>query len=173
VSLRRTFRGLERSDCVFIAHVNGAALGGGTELALACDLRTIAPTGSLGLTEVTLGIIPGAGGTQRLTRLLGVGRAKEIILTGRRIGPDEALALGLVSKVGGLDDALALATRIAANAPIAVAAAKHAIDEGSTLDLDAGLTLERQQYERTLGTADRLEGLAAFAEKRPPAFRGK
>jgi enoyl-CoA hydratase/carnithine racemase len=173
VSLRRAFRGLEKSDCVFIAHVNGAALGGGTELALACDLRTIAPSGSLGLTEVTLGIIPGAGGTQRLTRLLGVGRAKELILTGRRIGPDEALALGLVSKVGGLDDALALATRIAANAPIAVAAAKHAIDEGSTLDLDAGLTLERQQYERTLGTTDRLEGLAAFAEKRPPAFRGK
>ena len=172
--LRGTFRALEKSDRVFIAYINGAALGGGTELALACDLRVIAPSASMGLTEVTLGIIPGAGGTQRLTRLVGVGPAKELILTGRRVNADEALALGLVSQVGTLEDALVVAERIAANAPLAVAAAKHAIDEGAAaLDLDAALTLERQQYELTMGTQDREEGLAAFAQKRRPIFRGQ
>ena len=175
--LRRAFRAMERSDCVFVAAVNGTALGGGTELALACDLRVAAPSAELGLTEVKLGIIPGGGGTQRLSRLLGPGRAKDLVLTGRRVGAAEALALGLVNRVapegGLLQTAAELASAITANAPIAVAAAKHAIDEGYSLPLDDALALEHRQYEQTLRTEDRLEGLAAFAEKRPPLFKGR
>ncbi|MEW6430384.1 MAG: enoyl-CoA hydratase-related protein [Myxococcota bacterium] len=172
-TLRDTFRALEKADTVFIAYVNGAAFGGGTELALCCDLRVMAPTAEMGLTEVKLGIIPGAGGTQRLPRLIGQGPAKDLILTGRRVAADEALRLGLVHRVGTLDDALALARSVCGNAPIAVGAAKHAIDDGAHLDLDAALELEQQLYQRTLGTEDRLEGLKAFAEKRPPVFRGR
>ena len=171
--LRRTFRALELSDTVFIAYVNGAAFGGGTELALSCDLRVMAPTAEMGLTEVKLGIIPGGGGTQRLPRLIGRGRAKDLILTGRRVGPDEALRLGLVDRVGTKDDALKVAADITANAPIAVGLAKHAIDEGLALDLDAALELEQRHYQKTLGTQDRLEGLKAFAEKRAPVYQGK
>ncbi len=172
-TLRQTLRSCEKSDCVFIAFVNGAAFGGGTELALACDLRVMDPTAELGLTEVKLGIIPGGGGTQRLPRLIGKGAAKDLILTGRRVGAEEALELRLVNRVGGIDDALHLAKAITENAPIAVGLAKHAIDEGLHLDLDGGLTLEQQQYEQTLKTEDRLEGLKAFAEKRPPVYRGR
>jgi enoyl-CoA hydratase/carnithine racemase len=172
-TLRRTFRSLEKSDCVFVAFVNGAAFGGGTELALCCDLRVMAPTAEMGLTEVKLGIIPGAGGTQRLPRLIGQGAAKELILTGRRVGADEALRLGLVNRVGTVDDATELAKAICGNAPIAVGAAKHAIADGAHLDLDAALELEQQLYQRTLGTEDRLEGLKAFAEKRAPVFKGR
>ncbi|HEY8206372.1 MAG TPA: enoyl-CoA hydratase-related protein [Myxococcaceae bacterium] len=176
-SLRRTFRAIETSDAVFIAAVNGSALGGGTELALACDLRLVSPAADLGLTEVKLGIIPGGGGTQRLARLVGPGRARDLILTGRRVPAAEALALGLVNRVTEegklLDDAAELAAQIAANAPVAVAAAKHAISEGLSLPLDDALRLELSHYEKVLGTEDRLEGLRAFAEKRPPAFKGK
>lgn len=175
--LRRTFRAIETSDCVFIAALNGVALGGGTELALACDLRIAAPHAELGLTEVKLGIIPGGGGTQRLARLCGPGTAKDLILTGRRIGAPEAHALGLVQRIAEpgklLDTCIALAETIAGNAPIAVGAAKHAIDEGVGLPLDEALALEHRAYERTLGTEDRLEGLRAFAEKRPPRFKGR
>ncbi len=171
--LRRTFRALERSDCVFIAYVNGVAFGGGTELALSCDLRVINATAEMGLTEVKLGIIPGGGGTQRLPRLIGKGAAKELILTGRRIHAEEAVKLGLVNKRGGLPEAHALAEAVVENAPIAVGAAKHAIDEGLALDLDAALALELQKYELTIKTADRLEGLKAFAEKRKPVFTGR
>jgi enoyl-CoA hydratase/carnithine racemase len=171
--LRRTFRAIELSDCVFIAYLNGAALGGGTELALACDLRVAAPSAELGLTEVKLGIIPGGGGTQRLPRLIGKGAAKELILTGRRVAAAEALALGLVNRVGGIADARALADAVVENAPIAVGAAKHAIDDGLSLELDAALALEQRRYELTLKTADRLEGLKAFAEKRKPVFTGR
>ncbi|HEY0882593.1 MAG TPA: enoyl-CoA hydratase-related protein [Archangium sp.] len=171
--MRRTFRALELSDCVFIAYVNGAAFGGGTELSLCCDLRVIAPEAEMGLTEVKLGIIPGAGGTQRLPRLVGKGVAKELILTGRRVNATEAVQLGLASRVGSLDDARTLAKTICENAPIAVSAAKHAIDEGAHLELDAALALEQTKYALTLGTEDRLEGLKAFAEKRPPVYRGR
>jgi enoyl-CoA hydratase/carnithine racemase len=173
VQLRRAFRALELSDRVFLAHLNGAALGGGAELALACDVRTMASTATFGLTEVTLGIIPGAGGTQRLTRLVGVGVAKELILSGRRLDAEEAVAKGVASRIATLEEALALARGIAANAPIALGAAKHAIDLGVGLDLDAALTLERQAYQRTMGTEDRREGLLAFAEKRVPVYRGR
>lgn len=172
-TMRRTFRALELSDCVFIAYVNGAAFGGGTELALCCDLRVMAPEAEMGLTEVKLGIIPGAGGTQRLPRLIGKGRAKELILTGRRVIAAEALSLGLVNRIGSLDDARSLAKTVCENAPIAVAAAKHAIDDGAALELDAALALEHEKYALTLTTEDRLEGLKAFAEKRPPNFRGR
>jgi enoyl-CoA hydratase/carnithine racemase len=175
--LGRCFRAMERSDCVFIAAINGAALGGGTEIALACDFRVAAPTAELGLTEVQLGIIPGGGGTQRLPRLVGPARAKDLILTGRRINAAEALAIGLVHRLAPegrlLEVAFGLAELVAANAPLAVAAAKHAIDEGLSLGLDEALALEQRQYETVLASEDRLEGLAAFAEKRPPRFRGR
>ncbi len=173
VSLRQTFRNFEKSQCIFVAHVNGAALGGGTEMALSCDLRVIARDAEMALTEVKLGIIPGGGGTQRLPRLIGVGAAKEMILTGRRVTADEALALGLVNRIGSLDDAKKLALDIATNAPIAISAAKHAIDEGFSLDLDTGLDVEQAKYALTLQTEDRLEGLRAFAEKRSPVFLGR
>jgi enoyl-CoA hydratase/carnithine racemase len=175
--LRRTFRAMETSDAVFIAAVNGTAFGGGTELSLACDLRLAAPSAELGLTEVKLGIIPGGGGTQRLARLIGPGRARDLILTGRRVAAAEALSLGLVNRVSAegklIDDALEMARQIASNAPIAVAAAKHAIGEGLSLPLDDALKLELSHYEKVLGTEDRLEGLRAFAEKRAPVFKGK
>lgn len=176
-SLRDTLRAIERADCVFIAAINGAALGGGTELALACDVRFASATAELGLTEVKLGIIPGGGGTQRLPRAIGPARAKEFILTGRRIPATEAAALGLVARVSSpaalRDEAITLARTIAGNAPIAVAAAKHAIDEGFGKGLDEALSLELAHYQKTLGTSDRLEGLKAFAEKRPPRFEGR
>jgi enoyl-CoA hydratase/carnithine racemase len=171
--MRKTFRALELSDCVFIAFINGAAFGGGTELSLCCDLRVIAPEAEMGLTEVKLGIIPGAGGTQRLPRLVGKGVAKELILTGRRVSATEAVSIGLASRVGSQEDAAGLAKQICENAPIAVSLAKHAIDEGAHLELDAALELEHQKYSKTIGTEDRLEGLKAFAEKRAPVYRGR
>lgn len=172
-SMRKIFRSLELSDCVFIAFINGAAFGGGTELSLCCDLRIIAAEAELGLTEVRLGIIPGAGGTQRLPRLVGTGIAKDLILTGRRVPALEAVSIGLASRIGTIDDALSVAKTICENAPIAVSAAKHAIDEGAHLELNAALALEQEKYALTLGTEDRLEGLKAFAEKRTPFFRGR
>lgn len=171
--LRAAFRALEQSDCVFIGFLNGAAFGGGTELALSCDLRVMDDDAELGLTEVKLGIIPGGGGTQRLPRLIGKGAAKDLILTGRRVGAEEALRLGVVNRVGSIDDAMHLAKSIVENAPIAVGLAKHAIDEGAPLGLDAALALEQQFYQHTIGTEDRLEGLKAFAERRPPVFKGR
>jgi enoyl-CoA hydratase/carnithine racemase len=175
--LRSALRAIEASDRVFIAAVNGFALGGGTELALACDLRVAAPGARLGLTEVTLGIIPGGGGTQRLARLLGPGRAKDLVLTGRQVVAEEAYSLGLVNRMAERrsvrEEAMLLAQAIAKNAPIAVAAAKHAIDLGLDLPLDEGLAHEHREYEKTLKTKDRVEGLAAFAEKRPPKFTGE
>ncbi len=170
--VRRIFRSIEQSDTVFIAYLNGVAFGGGTELSLCCDLRVIAPEAQMGLTEVKLGIIPGAGGT-RLPRLVGRGVAKELILTGRRVGAEEAVRLGLAARVGTQPDAEALAQTICENAPIAVALAKHAIDEGAHLELDAALAFEQEQYKVTLDTEDRWEGLAAFVEKRAPVYKGR
>lgn len=174
--LRRTFRALELSDKIFIAAINGAAFGGGTELALACDLRVIRPGAKMALTETRLAIIPGGGGTQRLPRLVGVATAKDLILTGRHVEAEEALRLGLVNRVAPSADvveaAVELAEQVAEGGPIALAAAKAAIQEGVELSLDQGLELEYQQYQRTLPTQDRLEGLAAFREKRKPVYRG-
>ena len=159
-----------------IAVIGGFAFGGGTELALACDLRVAAEHAKLGLTEVSLAIIPGAGGTQRLPRLVGKSRAKDLILTGRRIDAVEAERIGLVNRVapeGALrETALEVANSIAANGPVAVRAAKDAIDQGSELEIGKGLEHEAVCYQRVLGTQDRLEALAAFAEKRKPNFQG-
>lgn len=163
--------------CPVIAAVNGAAFGGGLELALACDLRVAVEEATLGLVEARLGIIPGAGGTQRLARVVGVGRAKELIFTGRRFDARVALEMGLVSQVvpaGDLHAAVSkLVDDIAACGPLAVAQAKAAIDGGIALTLAGGLALERRCYEVVLASADRDEGLRAFAEKRPPRFQGK
>jgi enoyl-CoA hydratase/carnithine racemase len=160
-----------------IAALNGVALGGGLELALACDFRVAASGVMLGLPEVRLGIIPGAGGTQRLARLVGPAIAKELILTGRRVDADQARALGLVNVVvpreSLLDAALGLVGEIADGAPLAVTEAKRAIDDGLSLPLAQGLAVERAAYEICLGSQDRNEGLQAFADKRKPVWRGK
>jgi enoyl-CoA hydratase/carnithine racemase len=175
--LRRALRGIEEAPQVFVAALNGAALGGGLELALACDLRIAADSAEVGLPEVGLGIIPGGGGTQRLARLVGVARAKDLVLTARRIGAAEALAAGVVLRVAPatrlLDEALAYAGEVARNAPVSLRQAKRAIDDGLHLSLDDALALENRLYQDCLGTRDRVEALRAFAEKRPPVFTGE
>jgi enoyl-CoA hydratase/carnithine racemase len=175
--LNRTLDDLAGLPAPVIAAINGAAFGGGLELALACDLRLCAEGAEMGLVEVRLGIIPGAGGTQRLPRLVGVAAAKELILTGRRIPAARALALGLVSRVVPAAElrgaAEQLAAEIGAGAPLGVAQAKRAIDGGAALPLGDALALERAAYEVVLASDDRNEGLAAFAEKRRPQFKGK
>ncbi len=176
-ALRALLDGLERLPQVVVAALNGAALGGGLELALACDLRVAAAGVDLGLPEVGLGIIPGGGGTQRLPRLLGVARAKELILTARRLPAEEALAWGLVSQVVPAarlgEESLALAGRVARNAPVSLRQAKRAVLEGLHRPLAEGLDLEHQLYQDCLPTKDRREALQAFAEKRPPVFTGE
>ena len=156
-----------------IAAINGVAFGGGLELALACDIRIAADTAEMGLTEVRLGIIPGAGGTQRLARIAGIAAAKELIL----IGAARARELGIVSEVVPSAELPAAAARwaaeIAAAAPLALGAAKRAVDEGISRSLADGLKIERERYEEVLVTDDRNEGLAAFIEKRPPAYKGR
>jgi methylglutaconyl-CoA hydratase len=175
--LRRSLRAVEEAPQIFIAAVNGAALGGGLELALACDLRIAADSAQMGLPEVGLGIIPGGGGTQRLPRLLGAARAKDLVLTARRIGAAEALAIGLVARVAPLnrlvDEALAYAAEVARNAPVSLRQAKRAIDGGLHLPLEEALAFENRMYQDCLGTKDRVEALRAFAEKRPPVFTGE
>lgn len=160
-----------------IAAVNGAAYAGGMELALACDFVYAAQSARFALTEVTLGILPGACGTQNLPRAVGVRRAKEIILTGAPFTAAEADAWGMLNKVcpdGELmDAAMATARRIAANAPISVRQAKKAIDKGAELDRAAGYAFELEAYYRTVGTEDRQEGINAFNEKRKPVYRGR
>ena len=160
-----------------VAVINGFCFGGGTELALACDLRVAAAHAELGLTETALAIIPGAGGTQRLPRLIGKSRAKDLILTARKLGAAEAERMGLVNRVAPAEGlhaaALEVARAIAGNGPVAVRAAKDAIDHGAELPLEQGLAHEARCYERVLGTQDRLEALAAFAEKRRPRYEGR
>jgi enoyl-CoA hydratase/carnithine racemase len=169
---------LDASTKPVIAAINGAAFGGGLELALLCDLRVAAPHAELGLPETTLGIIPGAGGTQRLPRVVGEARAKEIILLGRKLSAAEALSWGLVNRVSPegvsvLEDTLRWIEPIASGAPIAQSAALRAIEASYEVPLPAGLELERVFYDETLRSEDRLEALRAFAEKRKPAFRGR
>ena len=160
-----------------IAAVNGAAYAGGCELALACDFIYAAESARFALTEVTLGIMPGAGGTQTLARAVGERRAKEIVLTGKPFGAAEAAAWGMVSRVlpaaEVLPAALATAETIAKNAPISVRQAKLAISRGMNVSLWDGLALEIEAYHRMVPTEDRREGIAAFNEKRAPKFRGK
>jgi enoyl-CoA hydratase/carnithine racemase len=179
VGLYRTELGvLDRSPKPVVAALNGVAFGGGLELALICDMRVAAPHAELGLPETTLGIIPGAGGTQRLPRVVGEARAKEMILLGRRLSAAEALAWGLVNRVSPentsvLDDTIQWIDAIANGAPIAQSAALRAIDASYEVPLELGLELERVYYDETLRSEDRREALKAFAEKRKPAFQGR
>jgi enoyl-CoA hydratase/carnithine racemase len=157
-----------------IAAFNGLAFGGGLEIALACDFRLTAEGASFALPEVGIGIVPGAGGTQRLPRLIGVTRAKELILTGRRISTEDALDMGLVSKIvprsSLMEEARSLAQEIAANSPLALAYAKAAVDLASETTIEQGLRYETAAIRATLSSEDYKIGLAAFAEKRPPEF---
>lgn len=160
-----------------IALVEGPALGGGTELTLACDFRVGNSKARFGLPETRLGIIPGGGGTQRLSRLVGLTRAKELIFTGRILDADEAHSIGLLSfpqSDSAYVRAMELARTIVKNsAPLAVRAAKRAIDKGYNVKMDTALSVEDTFSSLLLPTKDRLEGLAAFSEKRPPQFKGE
>ncbi|XP_045868833.1 enoyl-CoA hydratase domain-containing protein 2, mitochondrial isoform X4 [Meles meles] len=164
-----------------IAAMDGFALGGGLELALACDLRVAASSAVMGLIETTRGLLPGAGGTQRLPRCLGVALAKELIFTGRRLSGAQAQALGLVNHAVSQNEegnaayhrALELAQEILPQAPIAVRLGKVAIDRGMEVDIASGMAIEGICYAQNIPTQDRLEGMAAFREKRSPRFVGK
>ncbi|HVL64301.1 MAG TPA: enoyl-CoA hydratase-related protein [Actinomycetota bacterium] len=165
------FTRLERLPFVTIAAVNGYALGGGCELALACDLRIAAEDAQLGQPEILLGVIPGAGGTQRLPRLIGLGRAKELIYSGRFVKADEALRIGLVNEVvpasDVLDRALALARTYARGPRVALMAAKAAVQNGVEIDLTNGLLIERQAFAALFATEDQKLGMSSFLESGP------
>jgi methylglutaconyl-CoA hydratase len=160
-----------------ICAMNGSAYGGGLELAMACDFRIAVEDCEVGLTEVRLGIMPGAGGTQRLPRIVGEARAKEMIMLGRRIPIARALEIGLVNAVvprGQLYEAVAgILNELAGCAPLSVIHAKSAVERGASVSLEQGLDIERQCYDVTLYSADRDEGLAAFAAGRPPVYQGR
>lgn len=176
-TIRNLFTSIEQLNKPVIAAVNGVALGGGTELALASDLRIASLNATMGLTETRLAIIPGGGGTQRLPRLIGRGKAKELIFTGRRVDAQEALQIGLVNKICEPVDLLAESIKMAAmiceTGPIAVEQAKYAINYGLETDIHTGLAIESNAYWVTIPTEDRLEGLAAFREKRKPVYKGR
>ncbi|WP_455391624.1 enoyl-CoA hydratase-related protein [[Eubacterium] cellulosolvens] len=175
--IRDTFTDIENLPMPVICAINGVALGGGLELALACDIRIASENALLGLTEVTLGIIPGGGGTQRLPRLVGRGKAKEMLLLGLRLTAQEALDIGLINHISPndklMDMALEMAEKIVNNPPIAVQQAKIAINRGMEVDLINGLEIESEGYEVCIPTKDRLEALAAFKEKRKPVYKGE
>ncbi|MFO1445481.1 enoyl-CoA hydratase/isomerase family protein [Bacillus sp. Bva_UNVM-123] len=160
-----------------IAAINGFAFGGGMELALACDFRVAASGALIGLTETSLAIIPGAGGTQRLPRLIGQAKALELILTAKRLTAEEGTEYGMINRVIEknelLNASLELAQQMLANGPLAIQQAKFAIKHGMGVDLQTGLQMERKAYEVIIPTADRSEALAAFAEKRKPNFKGE
>ncbi len=170
-------RDLERCPKPVIAAINGYALGGGCELALACDLRLASPNARIGQPEVALGIPPGWGGTQRLTRLLGRAVASHIIFSGTPLTAERALEIGLVNAVhpqeGLLDEAKAFVAQIAKNAPVAVALAKEAILAAHEADLDAGLQREAELFALAFSTDDQKEGMKAFLAKREPTFKGR
>jgi enoyl-CoA hydratase len=174
---RRVFDVLAGFPKPTIASINGFALGGGCELALACDLRIAARSARLGQPEVNLGILPGGGGTQRLPRLIGLGRAMRLILTGDLIGAEEAERIGLVDEI--VDDAALrertgeLAARIAAHSPVALRLIKEAVRAAAEMPLAAGLAFERELFVTAFSSEDRTEGVAAFLEKRSPDFRGR
>jgi enoyl-CoA hydratase/carnithine racemase len=174
---RRMFEQLRGVPQPMIAAVHGFALGGGTELAMLADFVVASDDAVFGLTEVSLGIIPGGGGTQNLPRMIGRNLAKELIFTARRIPASEACALGLVNHVVPraelLSKATAIAQEILKNSPFAVRQAKWAIDRGTDLPFEDGLQREHEAYMRAIGSDDRREGIAAFNEKRRPAFTGR
>jgi len=175
--IRNTFTAVEDLSKPVIAAINGFAFGGGLELALACDIRVAAEDATMGLTETSLAIIPGGGGTQRLPRIVGVSKAKELILTARRITAAEALAIGLVNRVGPggqlLHACRQIAAEIAQNGPIAIRQAKFAITKGMDASLEVALNIESNAYWHCIPTEDRLEGLKAFKEKRKPVYKGR
>ena len=172
----RMIRALIGCPVPVIGAINGAAYAGGCELALCCDFLYAAETARFALTEVTLGIMPGAGGTQNLPRAVGERRAKEIILTGRPFSAEQAYEWGIVNKLcepeRTLDDALEVARAICANAPLSVRQAKQAIHHGLQMDLHTGTFFEIEAYNRLVPTKDRLEGVRAYNEKRKPNFTG-
>ncbi|HJF33007.1 MAG TPA: enoyl-CoA hydratase/isomerase family protein [Sporosarcina psychrophila] len=171
------FSAIENLPQPTIAMMNGFAFGGGMELALACDFRIAADTALMGLTETGLAIIPGAGGTQRLPRLIGEAKALELILTARKMSATEALGYGVLTKITAPENLIRetadFADSILANGPIALQQAKFAIKHGMNVDLQTGLAIERKAYEFTIPTEDRIEALNAFSEKRKPVFTGK
>lgn len=175
--INELFLAIEQLPQITICAINGHALGGGLELALACDFRIASENAMFGLPETSLGIIPGAGGTQRLSRLIGEAKALHLIISARKISSEEALALGIVTKVVPQKD-LHFATEefinsFINNAPIAIEQAKFAVKNGLKVDLQTGLAIERKAYEFTLSTEDRIEALKAFKDKRKPHFKGR
>jgi len=176
-TIRNLFTSIEQLNKPVIAAVNGIALGGGTELALAGDIRIASKSASMGLTETRLAIIPGAGGTQRLPRLVGKGKAKELMFTGRRVDAEEALRINMVNQICEPKDLLhecrKMAAMICETGPVAIEQVKYAINYGIETDLHTGLAIESNAYWVTIPTKDRLEGLAAFREKRKPVYKGE
>ncbi|MHB1004283.1 MAG: enoyl-CoA hydratase/isomerase family protein [Chloroflexota bacterium] len=179
-SNRQRRRVVERIENMFkptIAAVNGYALGGGCELAVACTLRVVADTAKFGQTEINLGIIPGLGGTQRLARLIGKGRALEMILTGDIIDAQEAYRIGLANKVvplaGLLAEAKALGQKLAEKPPLALRAAKDAVNLGLEMSLPVALEFENRLFAALAGSEDKAEGVAAFLAKRKPVWKGR
>ena len=177
LTIRNLMSTIQNIPIPIIAAVNGVALKGGTELALASDIRIASENATMGLTETRLAIIPGGGGTQRLPRIVGVAKAKELIFTGRRVDAKEALEIGLVNKVTTqenlIPECLKMTDMIAQTGPIAVEMAKYAIDRGIETDLVTGLAIESNAYRVTIPTEDRIEGLMAFREKRKPQYKGR
>jgi len=173
----RIMRQFELLEKPVIAAINGYALGGGCELAMSCDLRLASETAIFALPEVGLGVIPGFGGTQRLPRLIGEGRAKELIYTTSVIKAQEAYRIGLVNQVYPLDqlmdEAKKLAKKIASKAPLAVGYAKFAINKGLQVDIDTAMSIESDMFGMCCATTDKTEGMGAFIEKRKPQFMGK
>jgi enoyl-CoA hydratase/carnithine racemase len=170
-ALQAAFTVISRIPKPTVAAITGYALGGGCELALSCDFRVAGENAKLGQPEVLLGIIPGAGGTQRLARLVGTSRAKDIIFTGRFVRADEALRIGMVDRVVPadkvLEESVAYAAQFSGAAALAVRAAKECIDRGSEVDLDTGLEIERQQFAGVFATEDRTRGITSFVENGP------
>jgi enoyl-CoA hydratase/carnithine racemase len=178
MTLRKTFQQIDELKVPSICLLDGFALGGGLELAMACDIRVVTKTSVLGLTECSLGIIPGAGGTQRLPRLVGISKAKEMIYTAEKLNAERALNLGLVNHVVEKyedlqEKGIEIAEKIVKNAPLSVVNAKRAINHGYGYDMKTGLDIEALCYAQILRTEDRVEGLKAFLEKRTPQFKGK
>ena len=171
--LSSAFDAVARIPKPVVAAVNGYALGGGCELALACDWRVAAEDAKLGQPEINLGVIPGAGGTQRLARLIGPARAKDLVMSGRMVAADEALRIGLVPAAEVYDAARELVSRYLTGPALALRAAKAAIDGGLSMDLAAGLAWESQLFAALFATEDKVEGMAAFVDKRKPKFTGR
>lgn len=173
----RVYELIENEPCPSIAAINGYALGGGCELALACDIRIASEKARLGFPEVKLGIFPGWGGTQRVTRILGLGKTKELVFTGDMVNAEEALRIGLVERVVPhaeiMNEAKKLAGEIAKRGPIAVRLSKTAINAGSEMDLQKALLLEKTLVSLCFDSQDRIEGMKAFLEKREPLFTGR